>query len=112
MANVIYNYTQMKFKQAYCDLVIPRLRGPGTSLLIINFGKTISSKFTKNQNLWVIVDYIHGVDYMCSRNKLPSVDVNSQLQYLFANGFLKSLNKAVQFFNEVLEMKETLINRK
>ena len=49
MANVIYNYTQMKFKQAYCDLVIPRLGGPGTSLLIINFGKTISSKFTKTQ---------------------------------------------------------------
>ena len=39
----------MKFKQAYCDLVIPRLRGPGTSLLIINFGKSVSSKFTKTQ---------------------------------------------------------------
>ena len=41
----------MQFKQAWFELGIPRLEDRGASPLSINFGKKISSKFTKSQSL-------------------------------------------------------------
>ena len=44
--------------------------------------------------------------------KPPLKDINSQIQYLFANGSVKTLNKLDQFINEALELRENLTKRK
>ena len=45
---------------------------------------------------------------MHDHKKLPSRNVNSQLQYLFATNSVKTLNKVEQFVKKVLEIRESL----